>query len=154
MGAGRCGNGGGGGGIHGAVTATLDGGGGAARVAVVGGTTFTLEIGGDGGLATGGLSTRPVAVRGCAISCRQSCDWCRDDGVGTRTGDDRGSLMLCALDTLALLVRFSFLGGGDGFCTEGDTAAVGLLGTIIDFATPLPSVAWPSDMVDAESVVL
>lgn len=61
--------------MHGAVTATLDGGGGAARVAVVGALPLTcLGIGGDGGLATGGLRIRPVTVRGCAISFRQSCD--------------------------------------------------------------------------------
>lgn len=74
MGAGRCGSGGGGGGIHGAVTVTLDGGGGAALVAVVG-MVFAREVGGDGGLATGGLRTRFIVVlAGCAVSFKQSCD--------------------------------------------------------------------------------
>lgn len=56
--------------------------------------------------------------------------------------------MLCARDTLVLLVRFSFLGGGDGFCKEGDAAG---LGTTTDFANPLGIV---SALVIAESVVL
>lgn len=53
--------------------------------------------------------------------------------------------MLCARDTLALLVRFSFLGGGDGFCGEGDVvvaAVAAALGKTIDFAIPLISGEW------------
>lgn len=57
--------------------------------------------------------------------------------------------MLCARDTLVLLVRFSFLGGGDGFCKEGDATAG--LGTTTDFPNPLGMV---SELVIADSVVL
>lgn len=57
--------------------------------------------------------------------------------------------MLCALATLAaLLVRFNFLGGGDGFCRLGDGMG---LGTAVDFAYPLGIV---SELLIAESVVL
>lgn len=166
MGAGRWGSGGGGGGIHGAVTVSLDGGGGAALMTVTGIVcdreaggaggdgglavgTITREIGGDGGLVTGGLRTR---FAGLAVDCataasfKQSCDWCKEDG--TRTGGDRGSRMLCALATLALLVRFSFLGGGDGFCRVADGAGLGTMG---DFANPLGVI---SGLPVTESVVL
>lgn len=47
---------------------TLDGGGGAALVIVV----VVLDVGGDGGLATGGRRTLFVGL-GC-VSFRQSCD--------------------------------------------------------------------------------
>lgn len=57
--------------------------------------------------------------------------------------------MLCARDTLVLLVRFSFLGGGDGFCKEEDATAG--LGTTTDFPNPLGMV---SELVIADSVVL
>lgn len=50
---------------------TLEGGGGAALVAVVV-ALFALEVGGDGGFATGGLRTRLVGL-GC-VSFKQSCD--------------------------------------------------------------------------------
>lgn len=56
--------------------------------------------------------------------------------------------MLCALDTL-VLVRFNFLGGGDGFCREGNDIG---LGTITDFANPRGGVV--SELIVAESVVL
>lgn len=110
------------------------------------------DVGGDGGLVTGGLRTRFMVLVGCGIvivSFRQSCDWCKDGGVDTRTGDERGSLMLCARATFALFVKFSFLGGGDGFCREGDGS--GLLGTMTDFANPLTVV---SELLTVESVVL
>jgi len=95
---------------------------------------ITREIGGDGGLVTGGLRIRFEGLVGCGVvaSFKQSCDWCKEDGVGTRTGGDRGSRMLCALATLALVVKFSFLGGGDGFCRVADGVSLG-----IDFANPL-----------------
>lgn len=52
------------------MTATLDGGGGAVLVAVVG-IVFAREVGGDGGLATGGLRTRfTIILVGCAVSFR------------------------------------------------------------------------------------
>ena len=57
--------------MHGALTVTLEGGGGAALVAVVV-TLFALEVGGDGGFATGGLRTLFVGL-GC-VSFKQSCD--------------------------------------------------------------------------------
>lgn len=167
MGAGRWGSGGGGGGIHGAVTVTLDGGGGAALMAVTGIVCdrgaggaggdgglvvgiFTRGIGGDGGLVTGGLRTRFAGLMGCGVagSFKQSCDWCKEDGVGTRTGGDRGSRILCALATLALLAKFSFLGGGDGFCRVADATG---LGTMVDFAIPL---GVTSGVLVAESVAL
>lgn len=47
---------------------TLDGGGGATLVAVV----VLLDVGGDGGLATGGRRIRFVGL-GC-VSFKQSCD--------------------------------------------------------------------------------
>lgn len=156
--------------MHGAVTVILDGGGGAALMAVTGSVcdrectggaggdgglaagTVTRETGGDGGLVTGGLRTRFAGLTGCGVmtvaSFRQSCDWCNEDGVGTRTGGDRGSRMLCALATLALLVKFSFLGGGDGFCRVADGAG---LGTTVDFPNPLGAT---SGLLVAESVVL
>lgn len=165
MGAGRWGSGGGGGGIHGAVTVSLDGGGGAALMTVTGIVcdreaggaggdgglivgTFAREIGGDGGLVTGGLRTRFAGLVDCGVaaSFKQSCDWCKEDG--TRTGGDRGSRMLCALATLALLVRFSFLGGGDGFCRVADGAGLGTMG---DFANPL---GVTSGLLAMESLVL
>lgn len=124
------------------------------------------EIGGDGGRVIGGLRTLFIIaglaiIAGCdtaAVSCRQSCDWCNEDGVAVvaaRTGGERGSRMLCALATLAtLLARFSFLGGGDGFCRPGDGGTAGLLGTAAaDFAAnPLGTVS--ELLVVAESVVL
>lgn len=168
MGAGRCGSGGGGGGMQGAVTVILDGGGGAALIAVAAGMVFVREIGGDGGfirevggdggfvpvreiggdggLVTGGLSIRFAGLARCGmVSFRQSCDWCNDEGV--KTGGERGNRMLCALATLVLL-RFNFLGGGDGFCREGDDVG---LGTTVDFANPLDVT---SELFVAESVVL
>lgn len=133
------------------MTVTLDGGGGAALMTVTGIVCdreaggaggddglvvgmITREIGGDGGLVTGGLRTRFAGLMDCGAvaSFKQSCDWCKEDG--TRTGGDRGSRMLCALATLALHVRFSFLGGGDGFCRVADDADLGTMG---DFANPL-----------------
>jgi len=108
------------------------------------------DIGGDGGLVTGGLRTRFVVLTGCdviIVSFKQSCDWCKDDGVGTKIGDERGSLMLCARATLALLVKFSFLGGGDGFCREGDGTD---LGTMVDFTNPL---GVTSGLLPMESVL-
>lgn len=165
MGAGRCGSGGGGGGIHGAVTVTLDGGGGAALIAVTGsvcdreaggaggdGGLITgmaaRGTGGDGGLVTGGLRIRFAGLTGCGVvaSFKQSCDWCKDDGVGTSTGGDRGNRMLCALATFVLLVKFSFLGGGDGFCRVADG-----LGTMVDLANPLGVI---SGVFVVESVLL
>jgi len=130
----RCG--GGGGGIHGAVTVTFDGSSGAALIAVAdtlrafrednGDNNFDIifevrDIGGDGGLVTGALRMpRFIVLTGCGVivSFRQSCDWCKDDGA--RIGDEGGNLMLCARATLALLVKFNFLGGGNGFCREID----------------------------------
>lgn len=56
--------------------------------------------------------------------------------------------MLCALVTLALFVRFNFLGGGDGFCGMADGTG---LGTMVDFANPL---GVTSGWLVAESVVL
>lgn len=53
--------------------------------------------------------------------------------------------MLCARATLALL-KFSFFGGGDGFCREGDNTG---LGTLADFANPLDVM---SKLLLAESV--
>lgn len=104
------------------------------------------EIGGDGGLVTGGLSTRFIGLVDCGmVSIRQSCDWCNDEGA--KTGGERGSRILCALATLALF-RFNFLGGGDGFCREGDDIG---LGTTVDFANPLDVM---SELLVAESVVL
>jgi len=140
------------------VTVTLDGGGGAALMTGIvcdreaggaggdGGLVvgiITREIGGDGGLVTGGLRIRFAGLVGCGVvaSFKQSCDWCKEDGVGTRTGGDRGSRMLCALATLALVVKFSFLGGGDGFCRVADGA---------DFANPLGMISG----LFVESVVL
>lgn len=154
--------------MHGAVTVTLDGGGGAALMTgmvlddrevgddggfVVGTILADREIGGDGGLVIGGLRTRFIAglAVGCGtmVSFRQSCDWCKEDGVVViKTGGERGSRMLCALATLVtLLVRFNFLGGGDGFCRLGDGTG---LGTVTDFVNPLGIV---SELLVAESVV-
>jgi len=139
----------------------LDGGGGAALMMVTGIVCdreaggdgglvvgiITREIGGDGGLVTGGLRTRFAGLVGCSVaaSFKQSCDWCKEDG--TKTGGDRGSRMLCALATLAL-VRFSFLGGGDGFCRVADGTGLGTMG---DFANPL---GVTSGLLVVESVVL
>jgi len=145
----------------------LDGGGGAALMAVTGNVcdreaggaggdgglvigTIAREIGGDGGLVTGGLRIRFAGLVGCGVvaSFKQSCDWCREGVVGTRTGGDRGNRMLCALATLALLVKFSFLGGGDGLCKVADDAS---LGTMVDFPNPL---GVTSGVLVAESVLL
>lgn len=108
------------------------------------------EIGGDGGLVIGGLRTRFTAglATGCdtVVSCRQSCDWCKEDGVVvTRTGGERGSRMLCALATL--LVRFSFLGGGDGFGRLDD-------GTDLGTAASLNPLGTVSELLVVESMVL
>ena len=57
--------------------------------------------------------------------------------------------MLCALDTLAPVVKFNFLGGGDGLCV----AIVGVeggLGTRAGFADALDASA----LEPAESVTL
>jgi hypothetical protein len=105
------------------------------------------DIGGDGGLVTGGLRTRFVVLIGCGaiiVSFKQSCDSCKDDDVG-RSGDERGSLMLCARATLALFIKFSFLGGGNGFC-DGTN-----LGTMAGFTNPL---GITSGLLPMESVVL
>lgn len=64
----RLGGGGGGGGMLGAVTASLEGGGGATLV--TDGPGPDLEVGGEGGLAIGGLRTRLIGL--CCVSFRQS----------------------------------------------------------------------------------
>ena len=93
----RWGSGGGGGGIDGA----RHGGGGGATL-VIGAPLLVVlplgprDVGGDGGRCTGGLKIRFV-VGLCWGSFRQSCDWCKEDGVGASTGGDRGSRILCAL---------------------------------------------------------
>lgn len=144
---------GGGGGDDGLVDREVDGGGDGGLVP--GRLLVDREIGGDGGLVIGGLRIRFIAglAAGCGtaiVSFRQSCDWCKEDGVVVaRTGGERGSRMLCALATLAtLLARFSFLGGGEGFCRLDDGTG---LGTAADFANPLGIV---SELLVAESVVL
>jgi hypothetical protein len=105
----RWGSGGGGGGIDGA----RHGGGGATLV--IGAPLLVVrEDGGEGGLTPGGLRIRLPGL--CIGSFRQSCDWWSDDGVDAITGGDRGSRILCALDTELLVERLSFLGGGEGFC--------------------------------------
>lgn len=78
----------------GAVTASLEGGGGGGGGAtrVVAGAKF-FEIGGEGGRAMGALNARLITGL-CCVSLRQSCDWCNEDGVGARTGGERGSRML------------------------------------------------------------
>lgn len=141
---GRCGRGGGGGGMQGAVTVTLEGGGGAALVIII--EDVALDIGGDGGLAIGGLRTRFVGLDWGSF--KQSCDWWRDGGVGARTGGDLGNLMLCALETLPELVKLNFLGGGDGFWGAVDGG--GGLGASVGLPKPL----WPSVLELAESAPL
>lgn len=57
--------------------------------------------------------------------------------------------MLCALDTLAPVVKFNFLGGGDGLCTV-PAGVEGGLGTRAGFADALGASA----LEPAESVAL
>lgn len=144
VGAGRCGRGGGGGGIQGALTVTLEGGGGATLVAVEG-ILFDLDVGGEGGFATGGLRIRFVGLDW--VSFRQSWDWWREGGVGASTGGDLGNRILCALDTLPP-VKFNFLGGGDGLC-NADVDVVGGLGARVGFPNPLGA-----SILELESAVL
>lgn len=133
VGVGRWGRGGGGGGIQGALTVILEGGGGATLVAVVI-VLFVLEVGGDGGFAIGGLSIRFVGLGW--VSFKQSWDWWREDGVGASTGGDLGNRILCALDTLPPVVKFNFLGGGDGLC-NADEDVEGGFGARVGFPNPL-----------------
>lgn len=57
--------------------------------------------------------------------------------------------MLCALDTLPPVVKFNFLGGGDGLCTVLDGVEGGL-GARVGFPYPLGA----SVLEPAESVLL
>lgn len=137
----REGRGGGGGGMLGAVT--LVGGGGAALVVDMArlGVEPALEIwclGGEGGLATGGLRGTLPRVLCCTLSFSRSWDWCNEVNGEAKVGDERTSLMLCALDTMLLLgVRFTdFFEGGDGFRGTVDNGGGGGFGARLGLPNP------------------
>lgn len=69
--------------------------------------------------------------------------------MGVSTGGDLSNRILCALDTLAPVVKFNFLGGGDGLCTVEDGVEGGL-GARVGFPNPLGT----SVLEYTESVVL